>query len=611
MTGYGIIAKYEYETVTALLADTQDYTYFTAGDYVRVIDGGFSYLVTLTGSGDIENSAGTAVGFNVLGDGYSMPVAAFGPNADGATDDYAVIAAAEVAAKREKLHLVFENKTYVIATPLVLTDLSVNFNGAELLYTGSTLEWALTLNSNIDSKQPGRRFEGGVTVRSTSTDTTNRTHGVCIGGGLGYLSGLRVVGFTGVSFGMGSGAETHTGVTFSADQQCYYWELDVEVSPTAGWGMVINAVNNANHITSLTTFPFDGFGTAPTRVANCINELVVGGINNTFGRMSLEASPSAAKALFLASANANICEICYIEFNPSYATPPFPRIELEALSSSNIMRSVRHPYGGAEAISDLGTANDVRIVPSYYINGQQQGLPRMSGNLVKNGDFENKLNGWSNFSAGNTITYGTGYPSGKTLEMTLVAGRPNILQDIAAIGGYDISALIGQNITVSAWIKTDLSDFKIRQGNQSQVNAIGDGAWHFYQSTIKVPAGATAVSTQMITDASGLTGYVHVSNVTSVIGTDPHTATPAMPLDGSATYNPPSIADAAQQTTTVTVDGAVLGDFSTVSFNKDLQGMRLTSYVSATDTVTVVFRNNTGAAIDLASGTLRAIITKV
>lgn len=75
----------------------------------------------------------------------------------------------------------------------------------------------------------------------------------------------------------------------------------------------------------------------------------------------------------------------------------------------------------------------------------------------------------------------------------------------------------------------------------------------------------------------------------------------------SATWDPANVNDGAQTTTTVTVTGARLVDASPVmvGFDKDLQGMRLTGYVSADDTVTVVLRNDTGGAINLASGTLR------
>jgi len=81
-------------------------------------------------------------------------------------------------------------------------------------------------------------------------------------------------------------------------------------------------------------------------------------------------------------------------------------------------------------------------------------------------------------------------------------------------------------------------------------------------------------------------------------------------LQGSTTWDAPSVASGAQTTTTVTVTGAALGDLCLVSFSLDLQGMQLTSYVSSANTATVVLRNGTAGAIDLASGTLRVRVFK-
>lgn len=76
----------------------------------------------------------------------------------------------------------------------------------------------------------------------------------------------------------------------------------------------------------------------------------------------------------------------------------------------------------------------------------------------------------------------------------------------------------------------------------------------------------------------------------------------------TTTWNPANLAAGAQTTTTVTVENAALGDEVTCSFSLSLQGMQLTGYVSAADTVTVVLRNGTAGAIDLGSGTLRASV---
>lgn len=82
-------------------------------------------------------------------------------------------------------------------------------------------------------------------------------------------------------------------------------------------------------------------------------------------------------------------------------------------------------------------------------------------------------------------------------------------------------------------------------------------------------------------------------------------------LTGSKTHNFASIADGAQATTTVTVTGAALGDYVTaVSVGVDAAGLVLSGYVSAADTVTVVARNGTGGAVDLASTTLAVLVRK-
>lgn len=82
-------------------------------------------------------------------------------------------------------------------------------------------------------------------------------------------------------------------------------------------------------------------------------------------------------------------------------------------------------------------------------------------------------------------------------------------------------------------------------------------------------------------------------------------------LYGQATYNPPSLADGAGTTTTVTVTGAALGDRASAAFSLDLQGIITTAWVSAADTVSVRFQNESGGTLDLASGTLRTIVEKL
>ena len=106
-------------------------------------------------------------------------------------------------------------------------------------------------------------------------------------------------------------------------------------------------------------------------------------------------------------------------------------------------------------------------------------------------------------------------------------------------------------------------------------------------------------------------GLINLSSST-YIGITPSDASPSMysqcvvdQRSGSATYDPPSLVDGAGTTTTVTVTGAALGDHAIASFSLNLQGITLTAWVSAADTVSVRFQNESGGTLDLASGTLR------
>ena len=85
----------------------------------------------------------------------------------------------------------------------------------------------------------------------------------------------------------------------------------------------------------------------------------------------------------------------------------------------------------------------------------------------------------------------------------------------------------------------------------------------------------------------------------------------AASFTGYTTYNPASLSAGAGATTTVTVKGVTLGDIALASFSLDLQGITLTAYVSAADTVSVRFQNQTSGTIDLGNGTLKVISIRI
>lgn len=82
-------------------------------------------------------------------------------------------------------------------------------------------------------------------------------------------------------------------------------------------------------------------------------------------------------------------------------------------------------------------------------------------------------------------------------------------------------------------------------------------------------------------------------------------------LTGTKTYDPASISDGAQTNTTLTVTGASVGDVVSIGFSTAITaGAIMVGAVTSANTVTVTLVNHTGGVLDLASGTLRASVTK-
>jgi hypothetical protein len=76
------------------------------------------------------------------------------------------------------------------------------------------------------------------------------------------------------------------------------------------------------------------------------------------------------------------------------------------------------------------------------------------------------------------------------------------------------------------------------------------------------------------------------------------------------TWDPGSIASGAEEAKEVTVTDAALGDYAIASFSLDVADLTLDANVTAANTVTCVLTNNTGAAVDLSSGTISVLVFK-
>jgi len=79
----------------------------------------------------------------------------------------------------------------------------------------------------------------------------------------------------------------------------------------------------------------------------------------------------------------------------------------------------------------------------------------------------------------------------------------------------------------------------------------------------------------------------------------------------SATLNASSLADGVGETNTIAVPGVALGDIVlNVSMGVDVSGLSITPYVSAANTVSIRFQNESTATVDLASTTIKCIVVR-
>jgi hypothetical protein len=80
----------------------------------------------------------------------------------------------------------------------------------------------------------------------------------------------------------------------------------------------------------------------------------------------------------------------------------------------------------------------------------------------------------------------------------------------------------------------------------------------------------------------------------------------------SATLNASSLTDGTGETNTIAVPGVALGDIVLgVSMGVDLAGITVTAYVSAANTVSIRFQNESTATVDLASTIVECVVVRL
>jgi hypothetical protein len=205
--------------------------------------------------------------------------------------------------------------------------------------------------------------------------------------------------------------------------------------------------------------------------------------------------------------------------------------------------------------------------------------------LTTSGDASNIVVAWANQVAitGNVVVNAGSQQSNAGIylvgDMNNVSVSGNSLQGTMAAGGIRLASVSGTGFSIAG--------NTIRQANTSNIGIWASG------STIT----ALALGPNSSNSVAG--SEFLFANTVTFKGAD-------MFYTGSATYDPPSLASGATQQTTVTVTGAVVGDYAEVTFGNANVDIVWKAEVTSANTVTVTQWNRGSGAVDLASGTLRA-----
>ena len=211
----------------------------------------------------------------------------------------------------------------------------------------------------------------------------------------------------------------------------------------------------------------------------------------------------------------------------------------------------------------------------YFVYGENASFVNIVANVVKSATRNSVVMG--------TACYGWKIAENNFAEYAAVTAALSTTEDGAAIRILDLTnyGTIENNTFDSS--SASSAPYAVEGGNPARF-AWNGNLIRYASTTIWNPGSGTYTN-----------GHQRMGSVPVPGGT----------IQGTLTYDPPSLTTGTQTTTTLTMTGVSLGDFAFVSFSVSLQGLKVWAYVSAADTVTVVFRNDTGATVDLASGTIR------
>lgn len=506
----------------------------------------------------------------------------FGALGNGIADDTAEIQAAIVAAGARPIggKVYFPSGQYLVSATLTITAANValvgehkdvvqlirasdygptiKFGGSASLLAGGGIEhlWLIDQNSSMTVATSSHHIVLEHVARQTIKDVQ-----ISLGAGGILLSGAAKTFMDRVYMSFTTGTSTNksgllvrkspvAGASFPLGGDIHCETLQIEGSPTAATG-----IDAGIKITSV-----DGFYIGPG--GHVVNSQVA----------NIHLQKNGSDQLTNIGINCELLDVTLghgVYIDGTAGTGSIDRLNITSdISCAGLGAAAKH---GIYFGSNAGVTN-VRI--SGQIQGWKGDGIRCDSPFASDVTIETQMKGnvgngiyiadGDRFTIKNPVIGGDGVG---TIGIRIGASANDIVVNGGNIG--DMSGGIGVQIDAGA-DKVTLEGVDLRGNSTAPINDLSSG------------------NTKLIRNCAGVT-----------------------PLFGSKTYDPTSIANGGRDFTTVTVTGAALGDSVTgVSISVDQVGMLLSAYVSATNTVTVLYSNNSGVAIDLASHTLRVIVEK-
>ena len=343
----------------------------------------------------------------------------------------------------------------------------------------------------------------------------NTCHGLNVSGNIQAYHQIRIVKYTGVSCGMGSGLDIECGIRYPAQSKVYYSHLEINTFAAGGICFSCNGKNNCNSF-KIISFSSPYSTTEGWPKTYPYHAVISGGINNNYELLSLEGTYH--KEPLVVYGTGNSCLNCYCELVKRDDYP----------STNTVVKSYKYAASNTFKFvystdflepSLIEGPNFIYKVPQAYLNGGMRKQPFTSCNLLQNFSFITGKSKWNDYSTGSNKTFTTvdgPLPNTKAARLYTEGGRIILDQSIT------LNEVSFKNIpvTISAWVRGACRIYAVSL-NTSITNSSDKYSddWHYVESTLfinDVPTG-NKINVQF-RSSENYTGYLEVFNPCVTIG---------------------------------------------------------------------------------------------